>query len=152
MRRSWPDRPFRRRVTGEPNGTCNRQSGRIQAGPPTVGRHCDPSTQCARYGAILQTLERPEMSAAFSLHPQLAADTLELARWPLSLVLLMDEGRFPWLVLVPQRAGLRELHDLPAAERGTLIEEIARAGRLMQSALRADKVNTAALGRSGERR
>ena len=86
------------------------------------------------------------MSAAFSLHPQLAADTLELARWPLSLVLLMDEGRFPWLVLVPQRAGLRELHDLPAAERGTLIEEIARAGRLMQWALRADKINTAALG------
>ena len=86
------------------------------------------------------------MSAAFTLHPQLAADTLELARWPLSLVLLMDEGRFPWLVLVPQRAGLRELHDLPAAERGTLIEEIARAGRLMQWALRADKINTAALG------
>jgi diadenosine tetraphosphate (Ap4A) HIT family hydrolase len=86
------------------------------------------------------------MSAAFSLHPKLAADTVELARWPLSLVLLMNDGRFPWLVLVPQRAGLRELHDLPAAERTTLIEEIARAGRLMQSAFQADKINTAALG------
>jgi diadenosine tetraphosphate (Ap4A) HIT family hydrolase len=83
---------------------------------------------------------------AFALHPQLAADTSEIARWPLSLVLLMNDGRFPWLILVPQRANLREIHDLPAAERGVLIEEIARAGRLMQSAFRADKINTAALG------
>jgi diadenosine tetraphosphate (Ap4A) HIT family hydrolase len=86
------------------------------------------------------------MTAIFALHPQLAADGIELARWPLSLVLLMDDGRFPWLILVPQRAGLREIHDLPAAERGVLVEEIARAGRLMQSAFRADKINTAALG------
>ncbi len=86
------------------------------------------------------------MSPAFTLHPQLAADTIELARWPLSLVLLMDDGRFPWLILVPQRAGLREIHDLPAVERAVLVEEIARAGRLMQSAFRADKINTAALG------
>ena len=86
------------------------------------------------------------MAATFSLHPQLAADTTELARWPLSLVLLMDDGRFPWLILVPQRGGMREINDLPAAERAVLVEEIARAGRLMQSAFRADKINTAALG------
>lgn len=86
------------------------------------------------------------MTTAFTLHPLLAADGIELARWPLSLVLLVDDGRFPWLILVPQRAGLREIHDLPAAERGVLIEEISRAGRLMQSAFRADKINIAALG------
>jgi diadenosine tetraphosphate (Ap4A) HIT family hydrolase len=86
------------------------------------------------------------MTTVFALHPQLAADGIELARWPLSLVLLMNDGRFPWLTLVPQRGGLREIHDLPAAERTVLVEEIARAGRLMQSAFRADKINTAALG------
>ena len=86
------------------------------------------------------------MTTVFALHPQLAADGIELARWPLSLVLLMNDGRFPWLILVPQRGGLREIHDLPAAERAVLVEEIARAGRLMQSAFRADKINTAALG------
>jgi diadenosine tetraphosphate (Ap4A) HIT family hydrolase len=86
------------------------------------------------------------MATAFTLHPRLAGDAIELARWPLSLVLLVDDGRFPWLILVPQRANLREIHDLPAAERAVLVEEIARAGRLMQSAFRADKINTAALG------
>jgi diadenosine tetraphosphate (Ap4A) HIT family hydrolase len=86
------------------------------------------------------------MTAEFILHPQLAADTVQLARWPLSLVLLMDDARFPWIILVPQRPGLRELHDVASAERAVLIEELARAGRLMQSAFRADKINTAALG------
>ena len=86
------------------------------------------------------------MTAGFSLHPQLAGYGIELARWPLSLILLMDDARFPWLILVPQRSGLRDLHDVAAAERGPLMEEIARAGRLMQSVFTADKINTAALG------
>lgn len=86
------------------------------------------------------------MSENFTLHPQLAADTVELARWPLSLVLLMDDARFPWLILVPQRAGLRDLHDAATADQGTMMAEIARAGRLMRSVFRADKINTAALG------
>jgi diadenosine tetraphosphate (Ap4A) HIT family hydrolase len=86
------------------------------------------------------------MSARFTLHPQLASDTIELVTWPLSLVLLMNDARFPWLILVPQRPGLREFHELPASERSVLIEEIARAGRLMQTAFKAEKINTAALG------
>ncbi len=86
------------------------------------------------------------MNAAFTLHPQLVADGIELARWPLSLVLLMDEARFPWIILVPQRPALRDLHDVAPAERGALMEEIAQAGRLMQSVFNADKINTAALG------
>jgi diadenosine tetraphosphate (Ap4A) HIT family hydrolase len=86
------------------------------------------------------------MTPAFTLHPQLAADGIEITRWPLSLVLLMDEARFPWLILVPQRSGLRDLHDVAPAERGALMEEIARAGGLMQSVFKADKINTAALG------
>jgi diadenosine tetraphosphate (Ap4A) HIT family hydrolase len=86
------------------------------------------------------------MSENFTLHPQLSADTVELARWPMSLVLLMDDARFPWLILVPQRPGLRDLHDVATAEHGTVMAEIARAGRLMKSVFRADKINTAALG------
>ncbi len=86
------------------------------------------------------------MSESFTLHPQLAADTVELARWPLSLVLLMDDARFPWIILVPRRAGLRDLHDVAPAEQGAMMAEIARAGALMKSVFRADKINTAALG------
>jgi diadenosine tetraphosphate (Ap4A) HIT family hydrolase len=86
------------------------------------------------------------MSDAFTLHPRLAADTMDIARWPLCRVLLMNDARFSWLILVPTRPGLREIHDLSAADRGILVEEIARASRLLQDRLQADKINVAALG------
>ena len=82
----------------------------------------------------------------FVLHPQLAADTVEAAIWDLSLVLMMRERTWPWLVLVPRRAGLREIHELGAADRAVLIEEIARAGDAMQRAFAADKINVGAIG------
>jgi diadenosine tetraphosphate (Ap4A) HIT family hydrolase len=86
------------------------------------------------------------MSDAFTLHPRLAADTIVLGNWPLCRLLLMNDGRFPWVILVPARPDLREIHDLPSAERAILIEEIARASALMQQAFKADKMNVAALG------
>ena len=86
------------------------------------------------------------MTDAFALHPRLAADATEIARWPLSRVLLMNDARFPWLILVPERPSLREIHDLAAADRAILVEEIARASRLLQDCLKADKINVAALG------
>ena len=86
------------------------------------------------------------MPDAFTLHPRLAADTIVLGNWPLCRLLLMNDGRFPWVILVPARPELREIHDLQPAERAILIEEIARASALMQQAFTADKMNVAALG------
>lgn len=77
---------------------------------------------------------------------RLAADTVELARWPLSLVLLMNERRWPWLILVPRRPGLRDIDDLPPADRAVLIEETARASRALKDTVRPTKINVAALG------
>ncbi len=86
------------------------------------------------------------MEDGFALHPRLAADTHELGRWPLSRLLLMDDSRWPWLVLVPQRPRLREIHDLAAGDRALLVEEIARAGLALQRLCRPDKINVGALG------
>lgn len=83
---------------------------------------------------------------AFSLHERLAADTVEVARWPLSLVLLMNARQWPWLVLVPMRPDLREIHELGASDRTVLIEEAARASRALQRLFRPDKMNIGALG------
>ena len=47
---------------------------------------------------------------------------------------------------MPRHPDLREIHDLAPPERALLIEEIARASRLMQEAFKADKMNAAALG------
>ena len=82
----------------------------------------------------------------FDLHPQLQADTFHLEDWALSRVLLMNDCRFPWLVLVPMRPRLRELHDLGPADRALLTEEITRASRALSSAFSPDKINVGALG------
>jgi diadenosine tetraphosphate (Ap4A) HIT family hydrolase len=82
----------------------------------------------------------------FHLHPQLEADTMPIADWGLSRVLLMNDARFPWVILVPRRAGLSDLHDLKHAERMVLIEEINRASTNLKTFTNAKKMNVAALG------
>jgi diadenosine tetraphosphate (Ap4A) HIT family hydrolase len=82
----------------------------------------------------------------FTLHPQLAADTVEVDRWPLSRVLLSNDSTYPWLILVPQLPDLRDLHDVPAVRHGALMAEIDRASRALQTLFGADKINVAALG------
>jgi diadenosine tetraphosphate (Ap4A) HIT family hydrolase len=84
--------------------------------------------------------------SAFALHPTLARDTVEVARLPLCRVLLMTDRRFPWLILAPEREGVREIHELTPADRAALIEEIARAGQALSRLFRPDKLNVGALG------
>jgi diadenosine tetraphosphate (Ap4A) HIT family hydrolase len=82
----------------------------------------------------------------FTLNPQLAADTVPVADWALSRVLLMNDARFPWLILVPRRAGLSELFDLKHAERMVLAEELNRASLGLKTMFKAKKINVGALG------
>ena len=53
----------------------------------------------------------------FALNNKLAEDTLLLGRWAGCQVLLMNDQRFPWLIVVPEVEGAVELYDLdPALE------------------------------------
>lgn len=82
----------------------------------------------------------------FVLHPRLEADAVFVADWPLSRVLLMNDARYAWLVLVPRRAGAVELFDLDPADRSALMEETAHAARLLKSVAKVAKINVGALG------
>ncbi len=82
----------------------------------------------------------------FALHPRLAADTVFVADWPLSRVLLMEDARYPWLVLVPRLAGLVEFTDLAAPDRVRLMEEVARAAEAVRGLPNVAKLNIGALG------
>lgn len=82
----------------------------------------------------------------FTLHPTLARDTVEVIRLPLCRVLLMKDRRFPWLILVPERKSVREIHELTAGDRAVLIEEIALAGEALSRLVGPDKLNVGALG------
>jgi diadenosine tetraphosphate (Ap4A) HIT family hydrolase len=82
----------------------------------------------------------------FELHPRLAADTHSVDDWPLCRVLLMDDARFPWVLLVPRIPGAVEIHRLAPSERGQLLDEQVRAASALERVTEAPKLNVGALG------
>jgi len=91
------------------------------------------------------------MTAAFRADPAFDAGSVVACDWPLCQLRLQDDARFPWLILIPRRAGLHELEDLAAAERVMLMDEIVRAGDVVRGLGQAagrpvEKLNVAALG------
>jgi diadenosine tetraphosphate (Ap4A) HIT family hydrolase len=46
------------------------------------------------------------------LHPQLGKDCFVVGHFPLSVLLLMNDANYPWFILVPQRQGITEIHQL----------------------------------------
>jgi uncharacterized protein len=93
--------------------------------------------------ALLRELAR---SLPFELHPRLAAAGLPVAESGLSLLLITNERRYPWLTLVPKVAGIHELHELDEDDRARLFEESCAVGRTLALDFQADKVNVATLG------
>ncbi|MBC7950808.1 MAG: HIT domain-containing protein [Rhodospirillaceae bacterium] len=82
----------------------------------------------------------------FDLHERLVADTVHIIDWPLCSILLMNDSTYPWVVLVPRRHGVVEIHELDKDDRETLMEEIAEASQRLQNTTKAHKINVAALG------
>jgi diadenosine tetraphosphate (Ap4A) HIT family hydrolase len=89
----------------------------------------------------MQTTDAP-----FTLDARLVADTHPVGDLEFSRVLLMNDARFPWLILVPRRAGLRDLIDLPREDQHVLLDEIDRCARTLHALEKPDKLNVAALG------
>ena len=82
----------------------------------------------------------------FSLDPRLAADSCAIATLPLCEVRLMNDARYPWLILVPRQAGLVEITDLAAAEQTRLWQEVNQASTALRAVAPCDKLNLGALG------
>jgi diadenosine tetraphosphate (Ap4A) HIT family hydrolase len=82
----------------------------------------------------------------FSLDPRLAGDTVWVMDWALSTVRLMNDARFPWVILIPRRAEVRELHDLGHGEALVLLQELQRASQGLQRIFKPDKINVGAIG------
>ena len=82
----------------------------------------------------------------FALDPRLANDTRRVASLALCDVLLMNDTRFPWLVLVPRQNGLVEICDLPPEAQATLWHEVNLATQALRALAPFDKLNLGALG------
>ncbi|MGF1832731.1 HIT domain-containing protein [Photobacterium sanguinicancri] len=82
----------------------------------------------------------------FMLHSRLATDTTVLGDLPLCRVLLSKEALGPWLILVPRKNDLREIHHLDQSEQYQLINESSAVAALLENDYKADKINVGALG------
>lgn len=83
---------------------------------------------------------------AFALDARLRNDTRHVATLELCDVLLMNDTRFPWLVLVPRVAGMVEICDLATEQQAMLWREVTRASQALRSLDAFDKLNLGALG------
>ncbi|HCA23691.1 MAG TPA: HIT family protein [Pseudomonas sp.] len=82
----------------------------------------------------------------FELHSQLQADCIPVGDFPLCRLLLLNDRQYPWLVLVPRRAELREVFELAEADRAQFHVESDLLAQVLSETFKADKMNVAALG------
>lgn len=64
----------------------------------------------------------------------------------MSRALLLDDRRYPWVILVPRRTAIRELFELDAGDRECLLDESCRVAEFLMRHFSADKLNIGALG------
>ncbi|MDA0118414.1 HIT family protein [Vibrio sp. T11.5] len=83
---------------------------------------------------------------SFELHPQLVKDTSVIGHFPLTIALLHKDNAVPWVILVPKRDNLKELHHLPMQEQQQFLLESQAVSQALEATFRPDKLNLGALG------
>jgi diadenosine tetraphosphate (Ap4A) HIT family hydrolase len=83
--------------------------------------------------------------SSFTTDPRIAADSTLLIPLGLSDLRLMNDARYPWLLLVP-RVEATEIVDLSPDDRSELFDEIAEVAAALRQATQCHKLNIAALG------
>ncbi|WP_163558413.1 HIT family protein [Halomonas sp. NO4] len=83
---------------------------------------------------------------SFEADPRLVEDSYPVTELPLCQLRLMDDARFPWLVLIPRRPGVSELFELDPTDQQQLWHEATRVGESLLRLCQGDKLNVASLG------
>lgn len=84
--------------------------------------------------------------SSFQLDPRLEQDSAFIADGPLSQVRLMNDTRYPWLLLVPRVAAASEWIELDGGQQRLLLAEMNRIGALLRNQAGVEKLNIGALG------
>ncbi len=90
--------------------------------------------------------DKDSLTTGFEVHPQLATDCFVVGDLSLCRVLMMNESRYPWFILVPRRADIREIHHLSTSDQQQFWHESAQFCQLLEDQFQPDKLNVAALG------
>lgn len=88
----------------------------------------------------------PGGKGGFVLDPRLEAESIQVAWLGLCELRLRDEKRWPWLVLIPQRANIEEIHDLTPLDQALLSFETNLVSKALKDLTGCTKINCANLG------
>ncbi|CAM3579374.1 HIT domain-containing protein [Parendozoicomonas haliclonae] len=84
--------------------------------------------------------------SGFQLDQRLAGDCIVIGDFPLSRMLLMNDSRYPWIILVPRVPGAEEVFQLTDSDQHQLLKESSYVAEKLKDVFSADKMNVAALG------
>lgn len=141
-RRRWcPDRT--EKVGGWHDDPCRGSLGLLPSGPDPVGEwlvhhqppgfhignirsKCKPSLQ--KTGIDMQNKANPfdaeeNFLTTFTLDERLERDGIPIGTLGLCQMRLMNDRRWPWLILVPQRADIKEVFELTPLDQAMLTFE-----------------------------
>ena len=82
----------------------------------------------------------------FVLNPRLVKATFPIGDLALCRVLLLNDSRYPWVLMVPRREGIEEIADLTPADRAVFIEELAAVSDAMRKRFQPYRLNIADIG------
>jgi diadenosine tetraphosphate (Ap4A) HIT family hydrolase len=86
------------------------------------------------------------MTIRFQLHPRLQQDCINIGRFELCRLLMMNDSQYPWFILVPEIADIKEIYQLARPARALLMEESSYLAKNLQQIYKADKMNIATIG------
>lgn len=82
----------------------------------------------------------------FVLDKRLQNDTILIGRFPLCQVLLMNDKRYPWVILVPAHNDVYEYYHLSQDDQCQLMKESTMVSQKMADYFSSKSMNVAALG------
>ncbi|MGB3620069.1 MAG: HIT family protein [Ketobacter sp.] len=82
----------------------------------------------------------------FQLDHRLANDTYPVQDTPEYLLLMMNERRYPWFIVVPKVPNVTEWHELTRRQQTDIHLFCVKLGESIKQAFSVTKINTAALG------
>lgn len=82
----------------------------------------------------------------FKVAPQLVNDCHFIKDLTFTSLMLYDDARFLWFIMVPKKPMLEEIYDLEIEEQHALLSEMASLAKIIRSEFNAYKVNVASFG------
>ena len=73
-------------------------------------------------------------------------DSYLITELKLCSIRLIDNSKFPWIVLIPKRKKITEIFELKKKDQNLLIKEIVHASKVMKKTFKAFNVNVEKIG------